>query len=226
MVLPSAVMKTSILTQERIDHFSSHTPITTSFHGSISSDPTITEIKGILHDVNVFTITLQPPTHGLSIVMLVHASIVVDIMVLIILWNRMTKPALCRTKQRFKRRGLVDQVVVEVMEDVLVMATIIKTMETMTGKIGMTNTSIVSSGGVDCFDGIWMSYYNKCNTCSGTPYAHTTIFHDVALLAGTSHHLPSTHPFHHHCSTTNNSIGTSAPFWIPQLWFQGGYCYK
>ncbi len=56
-----------------------------------------------------------------------------------------------------------------------------------------------------------MAFYCKCNTWSGAPHAHTTYFHDAALLAGTSYHLPSTHPFHHHCSTINNSIETSAP---------------
>ncbi len=38
-----------LLTQEGIDHFSSSTPITTSFHGSSISEPAIAKIKHFLH---------------------------------------------------------------------------------------------------------------------------------------------------------------------------------
>ncbi len=56
-----------------------------------------------------------------------------------------------------------------------------------------------------------MAYCGKCNTWGGANHAHITNFHNAALLSGTSYHLPSTHPFHHHHSTKNISIGTSAP---------------
>ncbi len=41
-----------LLTQERIDHFSSRSPIATSSYGSPSSEPTIAKIKRILCDAN------------------------------------------------------------------------------------------------------------------------------------------------------------------------------
>ncbi len=41
-----------LLTQERIDYFSSNTMITISFHGSSSFEPTISIVKQILHNVN------------------------------------------------------------------------------------------------------------------------------------------------------------------------------
>ncbi len=60
-----------------------------------------------------------------------------------------------------------------------------------------------------------MAYCSKCQAWSGAPNAHTTGFHDAALLAGSNYHLPSTHPFSRHRSTTpfSNSTGngTSAP---------------
>ncbi len=60
-----------------------------------------------------------------------------------------------------------------------------------------------------------MAFCSKCQAWSDTPNAHTTGFHDVARLAGSSYCLPSTHPFSCHLSTTPSSNstgnGTSAP---------------
>ncbi len=60
-----------------------------------------------------------------------------------------------------------------------------------------------------------MAFCGKYQAWSGAPNAHTTGFHDVALLAGSNYRLPSTHPFSRHRSTTlsSNSTGngTSAP---------------
>ncbi len=78
------------------------------------------------------TTPLQPTINGLSILTLVHASIVVEIMALIIVRNHMTKPALHR-RLSFKRRGIFNPVMVTVMEDVLKVATIIRAVATMKG---------------------------------------------------------------------------------------------
>ncbi len=79
----------------------------------------------------------------------------------------------------------------------------------------MTNTACTNHNGIKCFYGVWMAFCSKCQAWSGAPNAHTSGFHDVALLAGSSYHLPSTHPFSCHCSTTPSSNskgnGTSAP---------------
>ncbi len=79
----------------------------------------------------------------------------------------------------------------------------------------MTNTARNNHNGIKCFDGVWMAFCSKCQVWSGTPNAHTTGFLDVALLAGSSFHLPSTHPFSCLQSTTPSSNstgnGTSAP---------------
>ena len=60
-----------------------------------------------------------------------------------------------------------------------------------------------------------MVFCGKCQAWSGAPNAHTTGFHDAALLAGSNYCLPSTHPFSRHRSTTpssnSTSNGTSAP---------------
>ncbi len=60
-----------------------------------------------------------------------------------------------------------------------------------------------------------MAYCNKCQVRSGAPNAHTTGFDDVALLAGSSYRLPSTHPFtcYQYTTPSSNSTcnGTSAP---------------
>ena len=59
-----------------------------------------------------------------------------------------------------------------------------------------------------------MACCGKCQAWSGAPNAHTTGFHDAALLAGSNYRLPSTHPFNCHCPTTPSSNptgnGTSA----------------
>ena len=60
-----------------------------------------------------------------------------------------------------------------------------------------------------------MAFCSKFQAWSGAPNAHTTGFHDVALLAGSSYRLPSPHPFSCLQSTTPSSNptgnGTSAP---------------
>ncbi len=60
-----------------------------------------------------------------------------------------------------------------------------------------------------------MAFCSKCQTWSGAPNAHTTGFHDVALLARFSYRLPSTHLVSRYQSTTSSSNstgnGTSAP---------------
>ncbi len=70
----------------------------------------------------IFTTTLQPPTNRLYLVMSVHVSTLMEIVVLIIAKNPVTKPEL--TRLSFKRRGIVDQGMVTVVEDVLVVAEI------------------------------------------------------------------------------------------------------
>ncbi len=80
----------------------------------------------------ISTTTLQLPTNGLSFIVLVHAFLA-EIMILIIARNTMTKTALRRTRLSFERRGINDQEVVTVMEDVVVVAAINNAMETMKG---------------------------------------------------------------------------------------------
>ncbi len=154
----------------------------------------------------ISTKTIQPPTNGLLVIVLVHASIVAKIIVSIIVRNPMTKPALHRKRLSFTRKGIVNQVMVAAMEDILVVATIIKA-DYERNKLGVAITSPVATGG-NCFDGVWMDCYCKYNTKSGAPHVHTTNFHDAAHLAGTSYCLPSTHPSHHHDFTDSNSIRT------------------
>ncbi len=51
----------------------------------------------------------------------------------------------------------------------------------------------------------------KCQTWSYAPNAHTTDFHNTALIAGASYQIPSNNPFHHHCLSTyaaSTSIGS------------------
>ncbi len=51
----------------------------------------------------------------------------------------------------------------------------------------MANTACLFNSGVQCFDGLWMAYCGKYNTWSGSPNAHTTGFHDAALLDGVNY---------------------------------------
>ncbi len=67
----------------------------------------------------------------------------------------------------------------------------------------------------------------KCQTWSYAPNAHTTDFHNTALIAGASYQIPSNNPFHHHCLSTyaaSTSIGseTLAPVLNTFALFQGG----
>ncbi len=162
----------------------------------------------------ISTITLQPPTDELFINVLVYVSTVVEIVLLIIAKNPMTKPALHMTRLNFKRREIDDQMMVAVVEEILVVTKIIKAMGTMNGTnlewqllptlLTVTFTALMEFG--------WpMANCGKCNTWSGFPNALTTGFHDVALLAGTNYCLPTTHSLHHHCSSNNSHVGTSAP---------------
>ncbi len=57
----------------------------------------------------------------------------------------------------------------------------IKTVGTMNG------TTSLANDGVHLFDGFWIAYCGKCNTWSGSPNAHTTGFHDAALLDGVNY---------------------------------------
>ncbi len=122
-----------LLTQEGIDCFSSCTLITAPFIDFSSSEPTIAKIKQILHDANNAYNIFQPPTNGLSIVMKVHTPTMMEIMVLIIVRNPITKPAFCRTRLSFMSKRIVDQVMIAVVENILVVTAIIKALETMKG---------------------------------------------------------------------------------------------
>ncbi len=53
-------------------------------------------------------------------------------------------------------------------------------------KLGVSNTALVNCNEIQCFDGVWMAFCSKCQVWSGTPNAHTTGFHDVAFLPGSS----------------------------------------
>ncbi len=85
-------------------------------------------------------------------------------------------------------------------------------------KLQVVNPACHSNGGGHYFDDVWMAYYGKNNIWSGATNTHSTGFHDAFLLAGTNYHLPKSHPFHHHCSVSDDSIWTST---ILQLQFQG-----
>ncbi len=61
--------------------------------------------------------------------MSVHVSTAVEIMDLISAKNPVTKTGLCKTKISFKKRGIINQVMVAVMEDVLMVAAIFKAKE-------------------------------------------------------------------------------------------------
>ncbi len=62
--------------------------------------------------------------------------------------------------------------------------------------------------GIKYFDGVWMAFCGKCQTWSGATNAHTTGFHDAALLAGSNYRLPSTHLFSCYQSTAPSSNST------------------
>ncbi len=170
----------------------------------------------------ISTTTLQPPTNGLSTVMLVHTSIVVEIMVLIIVRNPVTKPALHRTRLSFKRREIVNQVMVAVMEDILLVAAIIKAVETMKGT-NLECQTLPMLLRMECIasDGVWMVYYDKCNTWSGTPHAHTTIFYDLPFWLGPA--TISQAPIHSIIIVPPPVIAFKVQllFWILQLQFKG-----
>ncbi len=81
----------------------------------------------------IFTPTLQPPTNVMSIIMLGHNSTVVEIIVLIIAKNPVTKYALGKTRLSFKRKGIVNHVMIAVVKGIIVVAKVIKVMGTMNG---------------------------------------------------------------------------------------------
>ncbi len=65
----------------------------------------------------------------------------------------------------------------------------------------------------------------KCRNRSGTSHAFTTGFHDIAIAAGYSCYLPSTHPFHTHCDCNlfwpmTQIIGLQNQFWLQLLLFK------
>ncbi len=111
-----------------------------------------------------------------------------------------TRIVLLITRLSLKRRGIVDQVVVAVVEEVLV---VLGWHHQGSGnyeqnKFGVTNTCHVNHNGVQCFDGVWMVFCGKCQAWSCTTNAHTTDFHDASLSAGSPYCVPSTCPFSHH----------------------------
>ncbi len=71
-------------------------------------------------------------------------------------------------------------------------------------KLGVTNTVCANCNGIQRFDGVWMAFCSKCQAWSGALNAHTTGFHDVALLAGSSYCLFSQH---HSTTPSSNSFG-------------------
>jgi hypothetical protein len=81
----------------------------------------------------ISTTTLQPPTNGLLPVVSMHTSIVVEIMALIVVTSLMIRIALHRTGLSLKKRGIVLQVVVAMVEDVIVVVGIIKAEAIMNG---------------------------------------------------------------------------------------------
>ncbi len=85
--------------------------------------------------LTISTAILQPPTIGLYIVVSVHVSTLVEIMVSIISKSPLIKPALCRVRLSFKRRGVVNQVMVAVEEDIFVATKII----TVVGNVNRTS---------------------------------------------------------------------------------------
>ncbi len=102
-----AVFK-NVLTQERIDYFSSHSLISTSSYGSASSETTITKLNHILHDANYLYNNFASNNKWV-----VHQSVSAcfncggdhgrnDCK------NTVTKPALCRSRLSIKRRGIVN----------------------------------------------------------------------------------------------------------------------
>ncbi len=114
----------------------------------------------------ISTTTLQPPTNGLYIVNSLHVSTVVEIIESIIAEIQVTKPSLCRTELFFKRRGIIDQVMVLTVEGVFVVAKIINTMETMSyeqTKLGVANARL-ANGEDNLFDEILLACCGKCNT--------------------------------------------------------------
>ncbi len=74
----------------------------------------------------ISTTTLQPPTNRLYIIMSVHASTVIEIIVSIIVMSLMIRIVLYRTRLSLKKRGTVLQVVVAMVEDILVVVSIIR----------------------------------------------------------------------------------------------------
>ncbi len=92
------------LTQERIDHFSSLIPITTSFHGYSPSEPTIAKIKPILCSANDLYINFATSKNW----------VINHCVSACFNWDRdhglnhcnMAKPKLRRTRLSFTRRGI------------------------------------------------------------------------------------------------------------------------
>ncbi len=119
---------------------------------------------------------------------------VVEIMDSIVVTSLMIRIVLRRTRLSLKKKGTMLQEVVAMVEDVLMVVSIIRAKAIMNGTSLELPTSAYHNG-IQCFDRVWMDFYGKCQAWSGTPNAHNTGFHDVALLAESSYYLCSTHLF-------------------------------
>ncbi len=83
----------------------------------------------------ISTTILQPPTNGLLTVESMHASIVAETMDSIIVESLVIRIVLHRTRLSLKKRGTMLQVEVALVEDVLVVVSIIRAKATMKGTI-------------------------------------------------------------------------------------------
>ncbi len=115
----------------------------------------------------------------------------------------------------FKSRGINDQVMITMEENVLMVAKMIKIIGIMNyeqNKLGVAKAACFSNSEVHWFDGVWMAYCGKYDTLSGASSFqcshHWFLWcHPFSL---TSYPLSTTHPSHHHCSFYNIGNWTSA----------------
>ncbi len=115
--------------QQRIDHFSLHSPIATSSYGPSSSEPNIAKINHIFSVIlMIFTTPLQLPWNRLYIVMSVYASTVMKIMVSIMTRSLMTKPAFHRKRMKLR---VVIQVMTAEIDGLLIVTKTTKAVWTM-----------------------------------------------------------------------------------------------
>ncbi len=122
-----------LLTQKRIDHFSSRSPIATSSYGPSSSERTIAKIKHIHCNANDlfynFSTSKKWVVNGQVDECFNcggdHATIIVMSIVIRIILHR--------TRLSLKKKGTMLQVVVAIVEDVLVVVGIIRAKAIMKG---------------------------------------------------------------------------------------------